>query len=113
MFVLKHKGKVFGAKLTKDEQKALDIEIYNQLAERDREWETDMDALALYVLRVHLGFGKKRLRRFYDAFTIEHKALREHYAMQNEEGAGVWLAKRKLKEIGVDVEEWAKEADNV
>lgn len=113
MFVLKHKGKVFGAKLTKDEQRAMDIEVNRQLAERDRAYEADLNALALYVLRVHLGFGKKRLRRFWDAFRAEHKALRDYYLMDGP-GDGEFLAKRELKKIGVDVEEWAKEdEDNV
>ena len=106
MFVLKHHGKVFGARLTKDEQKALDLEVNRQLAERDKAYEADMNALALYVLRVHLGFGKKRLRRFWDAFNAEHKALQE-WSLLDGPGDREYLAKRELRKIGVDVEKWA------
>lgn len=55
----------------------------------------------------HLGFGKKRLHRFYDAFSAEHDKLIEHYEMPD---GGAWLADMKLKEIGVDVAAWNKES---
>lgn len=111
MYVLKHKGKVFGARLTSDEQKALEIEAKRQVAEHDRQYEVDLNALALYVLRVHLGFGRKRLRRFFDAFSREHKALRAYYMMDSPED-GHYLARRELMKIGVNVEEWSKDDES-
>lgn len=66
----------------------------------------DIDAMVLYTLMVHLGFGPKRLRRFYEAFSAEHDRLIQHYEMPDDY---TWLCKEKLKEIGVDVEAWNKE----
>lgn len=91
--------------------RAIQEEIRKQIAEYDKEYETNLNALALYVLRVHLGFGKKRLRRFWDAFNAEHKALREWYLLDSP-GDAEFMAKRELRKIGVDVEEWAKEDED-
>ena len=91
--------------------RAIQEEIRKQIAEYDKEYEMNLNALALYVLRVHLGFGKKRLRRFWDAFNAEHKALREWYLLDSP-GDAEFMAKRELRKIGVNVEEWAKEDED-
>lgn len=108
MRVKAYKGRVFGAELTADEKKAMMVEINRQIAERDEQYAADIDALVLYTLMAHYGWKRKRLKRFWDAFTKEHKALRDRY-MMNEPGDNEWLAHRKLKEIRVDVHEWYKE----
>ncbi len=108
MRIKKFKGKVFGAELTSAERKAMDIEINRQIAERDKEYAADIDALVLYTLMAHYGWKKKRLKKFWDAFIAEHKALRDYYEM-NEPGDNEWLAHRMLKEIGVDIHQWYKE----
>lgn len=92
---------------TAKERKAMNEEINRQLIEADRKYTNDFDAMVLYTLHRHLGFGKKRLRKFWEAFKTEHEKLIEHYQMP---GEGAWLADYKLKEIGVDVAEWNKEA---
>lgn len=107
MRVKQFKGKVYGADLTAKERKAMELEINRQIAEADRQHAHDFEAMVLYVLHTHLGFGKKRLRRFYDAFSAEHDKLIEHYEMPD---GGAWLADMKLKEIGVDVAAWNKES---
>lgn len=109
MRVKQYKGKVFGADLTAKERLAMNIEINRQIVEADRKYTNDIDAMVLYTLHVHLGFGKKRLRRFWEAFQQEYKALVEHYQMLDD---GAWLCQRKLKDIGVDVEEWNKEVND-
>ena len=109
MRVKQYKNKIFGADLTAKERLAMNIEINRQIVEADRKYTNDIDAVMLYTLHVHLGFGKKRLRRFWEAFQEEHKALIEYYQMPD---GGVWLCQRKLKGIGVDVEEWNKEVNN-
>lgn len=75
MRVKKAGGKVFGAVLSAAEKKAMDIEINRQIVEADRRYADDIDAMVLYTLHVLLGFGKKRLRKFYDAFSAEHDRL--------------------------------------
>lgn len=108
MRVKSYKGKVFGAELTAAEKKAMDIEINRQLVERDKQYAADIDAMVLYTLMAHYGWKKKRLRKFWDAFISEHKALRDFYDM-NEPGDNEWLAHKMLKDIGIDIQEWYKE----
>lgn len=110
MRVKSYKGKVFGAELTAAEKKAMDIEIHRQLVKKDREYAADFDAMILYTLMSHYGWGKKRLRQFWEAFFTEHKALQDFYEMY-EPGDREWLANKKLKDIGVDVREWYKEIE--
>lgn len=104
----KYCGKVFGVELTAAEKKAMDTEINRQLVERDKQYTEDIDAMVLYTLMVHYGWGKKRLKGFWNAFNATHKALREFYLM-DAPGENEWLAHRKLKEKGVDVHLWYEE----
>ena len=97
-------GKVYGADLTTKEREAIDIEINKQIRNRSVQYANDIDAAILYQLHVQLGFGKKRLRRFYDAWKQTHDSLLDHYEMTNDDAT--WLCMKKLKEIGVDVEAW-------
>jgi hypothetical protein len=106
MQIKKAGGKVFGAVLTAAERKAMDIEINRQIVEADRQYTDNIDAMVLYTLRVHLGFGPKRLRRFWEAFSAEHDRLIRYYEMLDDYA---WLCKTKLKEAGVDVEAWNRE----
>lgn len=90
MRIKKAGGKVFGAVLTAAERKAMDMEINRQIVEADRRYADDIDAMVLYTLHVHLGFGKKRLRKFYDAFSAEHDRLIQYYQMPDDY---TWLCK--------------------
>ena len=98
MYVKKAGGKVYGATFTAAEKKAMEMEISRQIIEADKRYTDDIDAMVLYTLMVHLGFGPKRLRRFYEAFSVEHDRLIQHYEMPDDY---TWLCKEKLKEIGV------------
>ena len=94
MRIKKAGGKVFGAVLTAAEKKAMDMEINRQIVEADRHYADDIDAMVLYTLHVHLGFGKKRLRKFYDAFSAEHDRLIQYCQMPDDY---TWLCKEMLK----------------
>jgi hypothetical protein len=85
-------------------------EINRQILAMDAKYTNDFDAMVLYTLHVHLGFGKKRLRRFYDAFITEHQRLRQHYEMPEDDVP--WLCDHILKQIGVDVKQWNEECKN-
>lgn len=108
MRVKRHKGKVYGANLTAAEKRAMNKEIDRQILERDEQYSVDVDAMVLYTLMSHYGWKKRRLKKFWDSFIAEHKALREHYEMYGV-GDQEWLAHKMLKEIGVDVRQWYKE----
>lgn len=108
MKIKKMRNQIYGAELSAKERKALNIEINKQIAVMERQHVNEIDALVLYVLYKHCGWGKKRLRDFYEAFTAEHNKLIEHYEMPDD---NAWLALAKLKEIGVDVEAWNSEEE--
>lgn len=106
---IKRMGKrIYGAELTANERKAMEIEIGRQIADMERQHTNELDALVLYALHKHTGWGKKRLRAFYEAFTVEHEKLIAHYEMPDD---NAWLAEAKLKEIGVDIAEWNAEQE--
>lgn len=87
-------------------QKAMQKEINAQLAGANDRFFQDETSIILWVLHETFGFGKKRLRRYYDRYEIEWKALKEHYEMSDNDMN--FVATEKLKKIGVDLEEWAK-----
>lgn len=97
MKVKKAGKRVFGAVMSAAEKKAMDMEIQRQLAEYDRKHIREIDALVLWELREQLGFGNKRLKKFYDNFSRGIEALIRRYEM--EQGDDVWLCTYKLKEI--------------
>lgn len=107
MKVKKAGKRVFGAVMSAAEKKAMDMEIQRQLAEYDRKHIREIDALVLWELHEQLGFGNKRLKKFYDNFSRVIEALIRRYEM--EQGDDVWLCTYKLKEIGCDLEKWEKE----
>ena len=92
------------------EKKIVDEEINKLILQRDEEYAADMDAMILYVLMKEYGFRKKRLRKFWNAFRKAHQDLRDYYEMQSNSD-NVWLAHRKLAEIGVDVKAWQAEIE--
>ena len=100
-------GKIYGVQLSAKEKKAMDDEIKRQCVEYDKNNINEMDAIVLWLLHEKLGFGHKRLRRFYDWFHTEFDALVKRYEM--EDGDAIWLATHKLKEYGIDIAEWNKE----
>ena len=105
--IVKKSGKnIFGAVLTVSERKAMDIEIQKEIAEFNQKNETEIDAAILWVLHEQFGFGKKRLKRFYDHFIPAYRGLIERYEMLDE---GAWICTRLLKDIGVDMGAWREE----
>lgn len=109
MQIKKAGGKIFGASLTAAEQKAMNMEIQRQLVEYDRKNELELDAIILWELHTQLGLGPKRLKKFFDGFSNALNALVNRYEMDISDD--VWLCTHKLKEIGVDVEDWYRQKE--
>lgn len=109
MRVKKAGGRIFGGAMFAAEKKAMDLEIQRQLAEYDRKHLVEIDAMILWVLHERFGFGPKRLRQYYDSFRACTNELVERYQM--DAGDDIWLCTQMLKRIGVDVEQWHKEAE--
>lgn len=108
MNVKKIGGKVYGASFTAAERKALDIEIMKQLAEYTRKHALELDAVFLLWLHEELGFGTKRLKKAFMSLARPVEAMCDKYEMHNESDA-LWLCTQRLKEIGIDLEQWDKE----
>lgn len=109
MIVKKTGGRIIGAELNAAEKKALHAEIRRQVAEYDRQNRVNAEACILWALHELLGFGPKRLRRFYLGFIQYYSALLDRYEMEDD---NAFLALRALKDYGIDVEEWNKEVEN-
>lgn len=93
---------------TRREKTIIDEEINKLILQRDMDYAADIDAMILYVLAKEYGWRRKRLRRFWNKFRKAHQELRDYYEMQSNKD-NVWLAHRKLADIGVDVKAWEEE----
>lgn len=102
----KHKGQIYKVELSPKEKQAMDEEINRQLILKHQEFTDDVDYMIMLVLRRKFGFGRIRLKRFYDAFMDGNDALVRHYEMPD---AGVYIARKELNAIGCNVEQWNRE----
>lgn len=106
MLVKKMGKKVYGASLSEEETKAMNMEIQRQLASFERLHGIELEAMVLYSLHEIYGFGPKRLKEFHDHFAPSLQELLNRYEMEHSDQA--WLCTRKLKDKGIDIEEWNK-----
>lgn len=111
MRIKKAAGKVFGASLSKAEERAMNMEIQRQLAEYTKKHYLEVDALILWFLHEQFGFGEKRLRRVFFGLNDSIKELCNRYEM-HEQNDDVWLSTNMLKRAGIDIEKWEKEVEN-
>ena len=102
-------GKIFGVDLTSAEKKAMEMEIQRQLAEFDLKNIREIDAIVLWNLHAEAGWGHKRLKRFYKTFNASLRDLIKRYELDVSDMS--WLCTYKLKEYGIDLEEWEKETE--
>lgn len=104
----KRSGKhIFDTTFSKAEQKAVDAEIYRQLAEDTRKHNLEIMAMTLSVLVEEFDFEEDDLRRFFEAYDASVDGLLERYALGEEDR--VWLTTHKLKEKGIDIAAWHEE----
>lgn len=105
------KSRIRGGKppgdLSAEQRRAMRAEIKRQVAEQMRLAEMDQEAAILWMLHEVFGFGKKRLEKAWRLMYEETKKLREWYVLDPDDDG--WISRRKLKEIGVDLEELYKE----
>lgn len=88
--------------MSKTAQTAFNDEVNRQLAARTKDWYVNLDALILYTLHESFGFGKERLKKFFDNMLSNNEELMKYYQMNDVE----FICKTKLKNIGVDVDMW-------
>ena len=110
MQVLKHNGKVYGAQLNKTEREALQKEcdryIDQQLVKEYENMCHEIDAIFLWMLHTKLGFGHKRLWKFYKDFHEPLDEMIEKFELEDDDKDRGWLCTHLLKEYGIDIHEW-------
>lgn len=89
---------------TPQSKKAMILEINRQIVEQENKFIQGIDAMILWTLHKELGFGKKRLERFYKAVIRNYKELCKYFEMDD-----TYPAEQKLREIGVDLDKLRKE----
>lgn len=99
--------KIRNVKFTDAEQAALNEEIQRQVVEQERKYEVEECAGVLWVLKSEFGFSGPKLKRAMLLILEHRRELERHYEM--DKGDGGWLALRKLRDCGVDVEAWYNE----
>jgi hypothetical protein len=90
-------------RMSKKEKQAMDDEIWKQINDARIRDANENDAAILWTLHLCFGFGKKRLRRYYEFFRKLYKTIDGFKFSQND----IEL----LKGIGVDIEEWNRDKD--
>ena len=96
--------------LSPAQMKVMRREINAQILKKDDLYWQDVDAAVMWTLHKTFGFGKKRLRRFYEALADIHTGLRQRYELDDD--GNMWLYRQMLQdETGVDVAEWEKEIE--
>lgn len=109
--IIKKVGKLFlGAELTPAEQKAVDVEMRNQLAERIRKNNAEIDAMFLWYMHEKYGHGHSRLKQAHRDFKPMLEDLCRRYEMETEDDR-IYLYTKKLLDYGVDVAAWNAEIE--
>ena len=99
-------------KFTAAEQAAMNKEIEDQLLGFVAKNLLEIEALMMVQLREQLGFGKKRLKRFYMKFkpTIYDWMVRK---LRYREGEAPKSCTEQLDDYGCPLEEWAIEREEL
>ena len=102
--------------LSKDEQLALNKEVYRQLMERADENALYYDAVVLMTLYKFYGFRKRRLRKFFEQYQTVENELHEWYkvslASADTREDAKFYALEELKRCGVDLRKWRELKSN-
>lgn len=85
-------------------REAMMHEINQQILQRDKDYQLDIDTMVLWSLKQFAGWGAARLKKFYVAMMKEHLRMREFYELDD-----LYPERYKLKEKGVDIEAWYEE----
>lgn len=85
-------------------KRVVNKEINRQLAESHVRFYQNEISIILWCLHEILGLGRKRLKRFYDAYEAAWQDLKQHYESSDDDMP--FIAQIKLRDIGVDLDEW-------
>ena len=94
--------------VSKDIKKAISQEVNRQIAGNVDKLSKNMTALVLWSLHTHLGFGKKRLLRFYQHFLPAIREMQNYYEMHDADSSEYLCAEKLKTELDIDVYELDK-----
>lgn len=100
-------------KFTATEQAAMNKEIEDQLLDFVATNLLEIEALMMLQLREQLGFGKKRLKRFYNGFSPTIYDFMVQRLANPNFGVGLYTITNILDDYGCPLEEWALERENL
>ena len=86
-------------------RRALQDEVNRQTADNVRKLSRNLQAITLWVVHEHLGFGKKRLKRFQEAFLPLIEELQDFYMAEDAADTEFYAAYKLKHEVGIDVDE--------
>lgn len=99
--------------LSSQQQKALEAEIRRQCVDVTKQYELDLDTIAIYILHTKYGFGKKRLQEFYMALHEERKQIQAYYKGERNDNTAEVAMRYRLRADGIDVAKmYERETDN-
>ena len=104
------RARVPHAGLGAKEKRAIKMDIQRQLAEYHEKHLSEIDSVVLWVLHEEFGFGTSRLKKFHRLFSIRVRELLDRYEFTDEDDQ-IWIFTNKLKNYGVDLEEWNREVE--
>lgn len=85
----------------------VEAEAGRRVIDLNRAYEQELDALVLWTLHEHFGFGYKRLCAFHDKLFAERKDLHDRYLPSkpdySDNGIEADVAYQRLRQFGYDV----------
>ena len=85
------------------QKKAMEQEIRRQCVDVTKQYELDLDTVAIYILHKHFGFGKKRLQKFYSAMFKTRKEIHAYYQGESTDNMAEVAMRHHLLQDGIDV----------
>ena len=87
-----------------DDRRRVKLEVKKEVDSYFEQRCTDLDVIVLFILHTVFGFGKVRLRRYFEGYLTVVRKLQDIYG-----GSYIYKMKEVLKKIGVDIEAWERE----
>jgi hypothetical protein len=96
----------------REKMKEAEAEAERLVLEKWEEFSKKADVSILFALRETFGFGKERLERFYENWLKTHIQMISRYQTDGDD-SHYWVMEARLREIGVDIDELQKKADEI
>ena len=90
-------------RISSEQRRVLQNKVAEEIDVQMRDYLIKYDAMWLWAAAEALGFGKKRLEKFYKAFYDIRRRDKEFYMAKGYEGLLENVAVRNLERLGVDM----------